>query len=56
MGRISLGRGGRGVGGSFGVLGVLISVGCQNGPFLQTKQFVTRDGQPEEKIGCGQTQ
>jgi len=29
---------------------VLLAVGCQNGPFLQTEQFVTRDGQ-EEQVG-----
>jgi hypothetical protein len=26
-------------------------VGCQSGPFLETEQYVTHDGQPEEKIG-----
>ena len=41
----------RGVGGGAGVLGVLLAVGCQNGPYLQTEQYVTRDGQPEEKVG-----
>jgi hypothetical protein len=41
----------RGVGGGVGVLGVLLAVGCQDGPFLQTEQYVTRDGQPEEKVG-----
>jgi hypothetical protein len=29
---------------------VLFGVGCQSGPFLQTEQFVTRDGQ-EERVG-----
>lgn len=30
---------------------VVLCAGCQNGPCLQTEQFVARDGQPEEKIG-----
>lgn len=31
----------------------LVALGAcgQNGPYLQTEQFVARDGQPEEKIG-----
>jgi len=29
---------------------VLLDVGCQDGPFLQTEQFVTRGGQ-EERVG-----
>ena len=28
----------------------VLAAGCQNGPFLQTEQFVTRDGQ-EEQVG-----
>ena len=28
----------------------LLGVGCQNGPFLQTEQYVTKDGQ-EEQVG-----
>jgi hypothetical protein len=30
---------------------VVLGAGCQNGPYLQTEQFVARDGQPEEKVG-----
>jgi hypothetical protein len=30
---------------------VLLSVGCEEGPFLQTEQFVTRAGQDEEQVG-----
>jgi hypothetical protein len=44
-GRITLAAAGLG---SLGC--VLLGVGCQEGPFLQTEQFVTRDGQ-EEQVG-----
>lgn len=30
---------------------VLLALGCQNGPYLQTEQFVAHDGEPAEKIG-----
>ncbi len=30
---------------------MLFTVGCQEGPFLQTEQYVTRGGEPEEKVG-----
>lgn len=29
----------------------LLSVGCEDGPFLQTEQFVTRHGYDEEQVG-----
>ena len=44
----------RGLAGTARVLlggAALLVLDCQNGPYLQTEQFVTRDGQPEEKIG-----
>jgi hypothetical protein len=33
------------------MVAVVLGAGCQNGPYLQTEQFVARDGQREEKIG-----
>jgi hypothetical protein len=32
-------------------VGALLSVGCEDGPSLQTEQFTTRDGEPEEQVG-----
>jgi hypothetical protein len=34
-----------------GAAAALLSVGCEDGPFLQSEQFVTRDGQDEEQFG-----
>jgi hypothetical protein len=34
-----------------GLATVVLCAGCEDGPYLQTEQFVARDGQPEEKIG-----
>lgn len=51
MGRIWQDVAVRGVGGGVGVLGVLLGLGCQSGPFLQTEQYVTHDGHSEEKMG-----
>ena len=31
---------------------VALCTGCEDGPYLQTEQFLARDGQPEEKIGA----
>ena len=37
---------------SLGILAtVALCTGCEDGPYLQTEQFVTRDGLQEEKIG-----
>jgi hypothetical protein len=50
MGWRSLGRAGLAMaGGLFGVAAGLIG-GCQSGPFVQTEQYVTREGQ-EQQIG-----
>ena len=37
--------------GVMGAVGALLSVGCEDGPFLQTEQFVTRRGHDEEQVG-----
>jgi hypothetical protein len=34
-----------------GAAAALLSVGCEDGPFLHSEQFVTRDGQDEEQFG-----
>jgi hypothetical protein len=51
MGRNSRERGLRGLAGALSGGAALLGLGCQNGPYLQTEQFVSRDGRQEEKTG-----